>query len=73
MKDWIKNLFVGPDGDSDEMAVIAMGIALTFISTSLYQYIWLAKAFDAQAWGMGAGTAIGAIAAGMGYKNSKEK
>ena len=72
MNDWIKNLFTGPDGDSDEMALIALGMAFIFILISFYQYVWLAKTFDPQAWGTGAGLAIGGIAAGMGYKNSKE-
>lgn len=73
MIDWTKKLLTDKDGDADEMALLTTLSVIAYIGLEIYSVGWVKEfRFDPQAFGIGLGALIGAAAAAMGYKSSKE-
>lgn len=71
MLDFIKGLFLGPDGKPDEQALISMGGAAVLLGLEVYNVAWLHQPFDMQSFGI-AVAGIGVHRAAMGFANAKE-
>lgn len=73
MREWLKQLLQDEDGEADEMALLSIAGVLTFLGCEIYSVVAVAGfVFDPQAFGVGLGTALGAAAAGMGWKSKQE-
>ena len=70
---WLKQLFQDEDGEADEMAFLAIIGFAAFVFCEVYSVLFVEDfKFDPQTFGIGFGAALGAAAAGMGYKRAKE-
>jgi len=69
---FFRQLFIGANGNADEMAVLCVLGLLTFLALSIWTVVVQDKPFDPQAFGIGLGAAIGAAALGMGLKAKAE-
>lgn len=69
---FLRQLFQGKNGTADEMAVLAVLGVLTYLGLSIFAVVCNHQSFDAQAFGIGLGAAIGAAAVGMGFKAKQE-
>lgn len=73
MKDWLKQLLQDEDGEADEMALLSILGVLTFLGCEIYSVVAVEGfRFDPQTFGVGLGAALGAAAAGMGWKSKQE-
>lgn len=70
---WIKQLFQDEDGEADEMALLAICGFFTFLGLEIYSVVFVPDfKFDPNSFGVGMGAALGAAAAGMGWKSHQE-
>jgi O-antigen ligase len=69
----LKDLITGFDNETADIAPItAACISLTYVGLAIYDVVWHGKAFDMQAFGIGAGAVIGAVGVALGLKNKWE-
>jgi hypothetical protein len=70
---WLKRLFTDKDGDADEMALLTVCAVFVYLGLETYSVLYVKEfRFDPQSFGIGLAALIGAAAAGIGYKSSKE-
>ena len=71
MRQFVRDLVVGPDGKPDEQALISIVAAVVFFGLVVFTVIWLKHEFDMQQFGIGL-VGLGAHRGLSAYGNAKE-